>query len=63
MQGTGFFRMSILISDRMLEIVRSMEKQVEARESELNSWRERYQSVKKSYEEQLGNPLQRLSDV
>ena len=38
---------------RMQEIVRSMEKEVEARELELSSWRDRYNSVKKSYDEQL----------
>ena len=37
----------------MQEIVRSMEKEVEARELELSSWRDRYHSVKKSYDEQL----------
>jgi hypothetical protein len=44
----------------MLEIVRSMEKEVEAREMELNSWRDRYQSVKKSYDEQLCIPPHNL---
>jgi chromosome segregation ATPase len=38
---------------RMQEIVRSMEKEVEARELELSSWRDRYNNVKKSYDEQL----------
>ena len=33
-----------------------MEKEVEAREMELSSWRDRYQSVKKSYDEQLCIP-------
>lgn len=37
----------------MTEIVYSMEKEVERREIELESWRERYLSVKKSYDEQL----------
>jgi hypothetical protein len=46
-----FSQHSLII--RMLEIVRSMEREVEARETELNSWRDRYQSVKKSYDEQL----------
>ena len=30
-----------------------MEKEVERREIELESWRERYHSIKKSYDEQL----------
>jgi chromosome segregation ATPase len=30
-----------------------LEREVEARETELNSWRERYQAVKKNYDEQL----------
>jgi len=33
-----------------------MEKEVERREIELNSWRERYQTVKKNYDEQLCIP-------
>ena len=33
-----------------------MEREVEARELELNSWRERYQSIKRSYDEQLCIP-------
>jgi hypothetical protein len=37
----------------MAEIIRSMEKEVERREIELTSWRDRYQAVKKSYDEQL----------
>ena len=41
----------------MLEIVRSMEKEVERREMELNSWRDRYQAIKKNYDDQLGTPL------
>ena len=40
----------------MTEIVKSMEKEVERREIELTSWRDRYQSVKKSYDEQLCTP-------
>jgi hypothetical protein len=40
----------------MTEIVKSMEKEVERREIELNSWRDRYQSVKKTYDEQLCIP-------
>ena len=30
-----------------------MEKEVESRENELSLWRDRYQNVKKSYDEQL----------
>jgi len=37
----------------MTEIVYSMEKEVERREIDLEAWRERYVSVKKSYDEQL----------
>jgi septal ring factor EnvC (AmiA/AmiB activator) len=37
----------------MMEVVRSMEKEVESRENELSLWRDRYQNVKKSYDEQL----------
>lgn len=45
----------------MAEIIRSMEKEVERREIELTSWRDRYQAVKKSYDEQLcAPPLPRL---
>jgi hypothetical protein len=36
-----------------MEIVHSMEKEVERREIELNSWRDRYQAIKKSYDDQL----------
>ena len=45
----------------MTEIVKSMEKEVERREIELTSWRDRYQSVKKSYDEQLCTPPPFLS--
>jgi hypothetical protein len=41
----------------MDEVMRSMDKEVERREIELEAWRERYVSVKKSYEEQLCTPF------
>jgi peptidoglycan hydrolase CwlO-like protein len=37
----------------MQEIMRSMEKEVEARELELSSLRDRYNNVKRFYDEQL----------
>jgi hypothetical protein len=37
----------------MAEIIHSMEKEVERREIELTAWRDRYQAVKRSYDEQL----------
>jgi len=46
----------------MQEIVRSMEKEVEARELELSSWRDRYHSVKRSYDEQLAE-AEKLRDM
>jgi hypothetical protein len=46
----------LYLRGRMLEIVRSMEKEVERREIELNSWRDRYQAIKKSYDDQLCIP-------
>jgi DNA repair exonuclease SbcCD ATPase subunit len=47
----------------MAEIIRSMEKEVERREIELTSWRDRYQAVKKSYDEQLCNLLFAISYI
>jgi hypothetical protein len=47
---------------RMQEIVRSMEKEVEARELELSSWRDRYHNVKRSYDEQLAE-AEKLRDM
>lgn len=41
------------VNERNGEILRSLEREVEARETELNSWRERYQAVKRNYDEQL----------
>jgi chromosome segregation ATPase len=61
--GSRYYHSHISPSDaRMQEIVRSMEKEVEARELELSSWRDRYHSVKRSYDEQLAE-AEKLRDM